>query len=161
MARGWRGAGLALVSILAAGALSGCGGDEGVADGATVRVYVEAADCPAAEGALAAAGGEAGDLKVEAICLPPVEGVALGSHRLELATVGGNARRATQDSSAVAFIEPPGPANRFAQPIVEEAGIAFVRSSSGGEAMHSVLAAVEEAGSSSLREDVRKTLEAE
>ncbi|HVO54384.1 MAG TPA: hypothetical protein VMT37_08225 [Solirubrobacterales bacterium] len=152
---------LALVLVGAAGVLTGCGGDEGVAAGATVRVYVEAALCPGAERALTTAGGEAGDLRVRAVCLPPVEGAALGSRRVKLAVVGSNARRATQDSSSVAYLEPPGPANRFAEPILEEPGIAFVKSSSGARAMRNVLSAVEEAGSGSgsIRDEVRKTLE--
>lgn len=149
--------GLAAASVV----LPGCGGGEGAAAGATVRVYVGTPLCEGAKRALAAAGGEAGDLKVSAVCLPPVEGAALGSTRLKLATVGANARRATQDSAAVAFVEKPGRANRFASPIVEEADIAFVTSGSGAQAMRSVLAAVEAAGkgSGSLREDVRKQLE--
>jgi hypothetical protein len=155
-----RGAVAAALVLLAAGFLIGCGGDEGVASGATVRVYVEAGLCPEAERSLAAAGGEAGDLKVRAVCLPPVEGAALGSRRLKLATVGANARRAAEDSSAVAFLEPPGPANRFAEPILEEPGIAFLVESSGSEATRRILRAIEEAGSGSLREDVRKSLEA-
>ena len=159
--RGW--GALALASVLAAGALTGCGGDEGVAAGATVRVYVEAALCPSAEQALAAADGEAGDLEVQAVCLPPVEGAALGSRRVKLAIAGANARRATQDSTSVAFLEPPGPANRFTRPIVEEAGIAYVTDSSGKQAMRRVLSAIEESGSGSgsLREKVRSALESE
>jgi hypothetical protein len=154
------GAVLVALSLLAAGFISGCGGDEGVAAGATVRVYVGAGLCPGAERVLAAADGKAGDLRVSAVCLPPVEGAALGSRRLKLATVGANARRATEDSSAIAYLEPLGPANRFAEPIVEEAGLGYLASASGARAMTVVLRAVEEAGSGSLRDDVRKALEA-
>ena len=159
--RGRAPAALALALLLGTAALSGCGGGEGAAAGATVRVYVDVNLCPAAKRALAAAGGEAGELRVRVVCLDPVEGAALGSHRLKLATIGANARRATQDSSAVAFVEPAGRANRFAQPIVEEADLAYVNASSGARAMASILRAIEEAdtGSSSVRDEVRKTLE--
>ncbi len=151
----------ALVLALGALALSGCGGEEGVAAGATVRVYVDQGLCGGAKRALAAAGGEAGELRVRVVCLDPVEGAALGSHRLKLATIGANARRATEDSSAVAFVERPGRANRFAQPIVEEATLAYVNASSGAQAMGSVLSAIEaaDANSGSLRDEVRKALE--
>ena len=152
---------LAPALAVSALALAGCGGGEGAAAGATVNVYVGTRLCGGAKQALAAAGGEAGDLKVRAVCLPPVEGAALGTTHLKLATIGANARRASQDSSAVAYLELPGRANRFAEPILKEAGIAYVNASSGGKAMRSILSAVEEAGSGSgsLRDEVRKTLE--
>ncbi len=170
--RGAAPVGLALALLGALGGLAGCGGDEGVATGATVRVYVGAGLCSGAERALAAAGAEAGDLRVRAVCLLPVDGAALGGeflgeprpdHGINLATVGSNARQATQDSSTVAYLEPPGAANRFAEPILEEAGIAFVTASSGGKAMRRVLSAIEEAGSgsSSIRDEVRNSLESE
>jgi hypothetical protein len=146
--------GLAAVGLLLGAA--GCGGDS-VAAGATVRVYVDADLCAEAKAELAKAGGKAGDLELEAICLKPVE----SGSRLDLATIGANARRATEDSSAIAYVEAQGPANRFAQSIVEEAGIAYVTASSGDHAVLRVLAAIESAGSGSLRDEVRKTLEAE
>lgn len=142
-------------------AIAGCRGGEGAAAGATVRIYVVTPLCEGAEAALAAAGGEAGDLEVRAVCLPPVEAAALGSTRLRLARIGANARRATQDSSAVAFVEKPGRANSFAAPIVDEADLAFVKSSSGERAMRSVLSALEAADTSSgsVRDEVRQALE--
>lgn len=147
-------AGLAAVGMLLGA--GGCGGDS-VASGATVRVYVGADLCPEAKAELAKTGGKAGDLELEAICLKPVE----SGGRLDLTTIGANARRATEDSSAIAYVESRGPANRFAQTIIEEAGIAWTLASSGEKAMQRVLAAVEAAGSGSLRDEVRKTLEAE
>jgi hypothetical protein len=132
-----------------------CGGGDSVAAGATVRVYVGAELCPEAQRALTAEGGDAGDVKLEAVCLKPVGHP--GS--LNLATVGANARRATEDSSAIAYVEAQGPANRFSQTIVEEAGIAWTTASSGERAVQRVLEAVEDAGSGSLRDEVRRTLE--
>jgi len=132
---------------------AGCGEDEGVAAGAVVNAYVGASLCAEAHGVA----GKAGDLELRVICLrDPSPG-----GRLDLATVGANARRATEDSAAVAYVEARGPANRFAQTIVEEAGIAYVTASSGDDAVQRVLAAIEEAGSGSLRDEVRSTLEAE
>jgi hypothetical protein len=144
--------GLAAVGLLLGAA--GCGGDS-VAAGATVRVYVGADLCAEAQGELAKTGGKAGDLELEAVCLKPVE----SGSRLNLATIGANARGATEDSSAIAYVEAQGPANRFAQSIVEEAGIAYVTASSGDHAVRQVLDAVEAAGSGSLRDQVRQALE--
>jgi hypothetical protein len=140
--------------VLVVGAI-GCGEDEGVASGATVRVYVAAPLCSEARSALAARHGRAGDLRVEAICLAPMA----KRGRLDLAVAGANARRATQDSAAIAFLESPGPAGRFTRTIVEEAGIAWERAVSGESSMTAVLRAIDEAGSGSLRDQVRKDLE--
>ncbi|HSS34018.1 MAG TPA: hypothetical protein VLL27_12130 [Solirubrobacterales bacterium] len=134
----------------------GCGG-EGVTAGATVRVYAGADVCAEAQRALAGGGGDVGDVEVEAVCLAPTG--RPGS--LDLATIGANARRATQDSSTIGFVESSGPANRFARTIVEEAGIAYVPDPSGSSATKRILKAVEEAGSGSLRDEVREALESE
>lgn len=136
--------------------VAGCG-EDGATAGATVRLYVGADLCAEAKQELADGGGEAGDLEVEAVCLKPVE----TDGHLDLATIGANARRATEDSAAVAYVEPKGPANRFAQTIVEEAGIAFVTASSGKQAARRASSAVEEAGSGPIRDQVRNSLEAE
>jgi hypothetical protein len=145
----------ASLALAALAALAGCGGSGGVAAGATVDVYVGAALCPGAREALSRQQGRAGEVEVRAICLRPV----LAGGRLDLATQGANARRATEDSAAVAFLEAQGKAAEFAKPIVEEAGIAFVQAGSGAAAMHRVLQAIEEAGTSSLRTKVRELLE--
>jgi hypothetical protein len=143
----------ALALVLAA---AGCGGDEGVAAGATVSVYAGAGLCPAARRVLDRAGGEAGDLEVRLLCVQEGENGA----RLDLATLGADARRATQDSTAVAYLEAPGEASAFVAPILEEAGVALVRSADGGVAMHRALGAIGEAGGSgSLRDEVRGELE--
>lgn len=150
-------AALVLVGLLAA--VAGCGEGEGVAAGAKVHAYVGAALCPAAQRQLAQSGGKAGDVEIGVLCLAPAEGgKRTQGARLDLATVGANARRATQDSTTVAYFEAPGPANRFARTIVEEAGIAWDKTGSGAEAVSQLIAAVEGAGSGSLREAVRKAL---
>jgi len=92
---------------------------------------------------------------VKAVCLPLVE----GHGRLELATVGANARRATEDSTAVAFLEAPGRANAFAEPILETAEIPLIHASSGKAAMAQLLRAIDRAGTSgSLRSAVGEEL---
>jgi hypothetical protein len=139
--------------VLGVGA-GGCGG-EGVSKGATVNAHVSAPLCAAAKRELTKQGSSAGDVKLRAICLAP----AMHGGRLDLATIGANARRATEDSSAIAFVEAPGPANRFSRTILEEAGIAWTTASSGASAMARVLRAVSEADTSSLRDSVREALE--
>lgn len=137
--------------------LTGCGESEGVASGATVSAYVAAPLCAEAKRELAREGGRAGDLRLRVVCLPLAE----SEHRLDLATIGANARRATEDSTAVGYIgEPTRAASRFSEPILESAGIAQLSESSGAAAMRKLLKAVAEAGdSSSLRESVLGELE--
>jgi hypothetical protein len=148
----------ALLALALAGVLlAGCGEDQGVAAGASVDAYFGAPLCAEAKHGLAQARGRAGDVRVRVVCLDD----AGRGKRLDLAAVGVNARRATEDSTAIAYIEFPGAANRFSQPIVEEAGIAWERAGNGKFATERLLAAVEEAGSGSLREEVRKVLEGE
>lgn len=146
-------AALALLALAAAG----CGGG-GAEPGATVDVYVAAGLCQGARGALGGESGQAGELEVRALCLAPARSGAGG--RIDLARQGANARRASEDSAAVAFLEAPGKAAEFARPIVAEAGIAFLTARSGAAAMERVLRAVADAGSGgSLREKVRDALE--
>lgn len=147
---------LALCSLCAAlAALAGCGGG-GAEAGATVSVYVAAPLCPAAQHELRSAGARAGDLRVRAVCLAAER----SNGRLDLAVVGGNARRASEDSSAVAYLEADDPAAaQFAEPIVESAGIASFRAASGAVAMRRVLTALRDSeGSGSLRSSVRDDL---
>ncbi len=132
----------------------GCGESGGVAAGATVTAYVEAPLCAEAERELAKEGGQAGDVRVRAVCLERVD----DGKRLDLATVGANARRATEDSAAVGYLEPPVTPS-FSRPIVEAANIAVVRTSSGKTAMAQLLHAIAEADDSSpLRDQVRQNL---
>lgn len=152
--RAWRKASLAAAcaSLLLA---AGCGESEGVADGATVTTYVAAPLCAEARSALEREGARAGEVSVRVVCLASVE----DGKRLDLASVGANARRATEDSTSIAYVENPGSANRFARPIVEEAGIAWTTSTSGATAIGRVLDALAEADSGSLRDSVREALE--
>ncbi|MFP5388912.1 MAG: hypothetical protein ACLGG5_06385, partial [Thermoleophilia bacterium] len=87
---------------------------------ATVTAYVEAPLCAAAEQELARQDGRAGDLRVRAVCLASPR----KARKLSLATLGANARRATEDSTAVAYLEAPDPsASRFVHPILETADV--------------------------------------
>lgn len=137
----------ALLGFIAA--LAGCG-EGGVASGATVSVYVAAPLCREAQGALEKAGGKAGELEVQVRCLSPVE----AGDGVDLAAAGADARRTTEDSTSVAYLEAPGPAAKFSRSIVEAAGIAWVKTDSGAPAMRRVLGALEDRGSASPRSAV-------
>lgn len=120
-----------------------------------MRAYVVSPLCAGAEAELRGQGGHAGDVRVEAVCLPSVE----SEGRLQLATVGANARRATEDSTSVAFLEPSGKADAFTHPILETAEIPWIESSSGKSAMAQLLQAIDDADSSgSLRASVSDQL---
>lgn len=141
---------LACAVLLAAVApASGCGEGE-VSSGATVSVYVSARLCPGAEAGLGGSRGTAGDLRVHVVCLPPVE----KKGGADLAAAGANARQAIEDSTSVAFLEAPGPAAEFAEPIVEAADLAWLEAESGATAIRRVLRALEARGSSSPRSAV-------
>lgn len=134
---------------------AGCG-DGGVSTGATVPVYVAAPLCAAAKRTLAQEGPRAGDVVVRVACLSDP---SRGRH-LDLAMVGANARRATEDSSSVAYVEGPGRTlDEFSRPIVDSADLAWVRAASGSRAMRRVLHAVAASSPSSLRADVRTSLD--
>lgn len=120
--------------------LAGCGGGTEVESGAEVHVYVSGPLCAEAKQALARKGAEVGGVSVRALCLP--EAGSKG-RRLDLARAGADARRATEDSTAVAFLAAPGPEGSFTEPILEEAQIALVADRSGGAAMTEVLKRLE------------------
>jgi hypothetical protein len=144
---------VAAVSVLLAAGV-GCGEGEGVSSGATVAAYVEAPLCAGAKRELASEGAHAGDVQVKAVCLSKTR----DGKQLDLAAIGVNARRATEDSTTVAYLEPPSTPS-FSRPIIEAANIAVIRTSSGENAMAQLLHAIAEAdASSSLRDQVRKTL---
>jgi len=129
---------------------AGCG-EEGVGDDAVVTVYASAPLCAGAKQELARSDGRAGKIGVRVVCLGATE----DGDKLDLATIGANARRATEDSTTVGYLEASGPATRFSVPILEEAGIAQILSNSGSTAMAKLLEAIRDAGSSgSLRESV-------
>jgi hypothetical protein len=117
---------------------AGCGGG-GASAGATVSVYAAAPLCAEAQDAVGGAGAKAADLRVRVVCLPPVERGA----EADLSTSGRNARRATEDSTSVAFLEAPGRAAGFSRSIVEAAGVAWIETSSGSTAMRRIRAALE------------------
>jgi hypothetical protein len=149
-----KGVGPAVVICALLVAVTGCGGESGVSAGASVAAYVEAPLCPGATRALARQGGKAGEVRVRAVCLASAE----GGGKVDLATIGANARRATEDSAGVAYIEAPARPS-FSRPIVESAGIAVLRTTSGAAAMDRLLKAIAESGTSgSLRESVREAL---
>jgi ABC-type branched-subunit amino acid transport system substrate-binding protein len=152
-----------LAVLLAVGLLatvSGCG-EEGAAADATVRVYVsvplrgpEAQAgrrlCDEArEQAGQGKGGEGHQLRV--VCLD----ASGDGGDWTLAQVGANARRATEDSSAVAYVgEPDAAAREQSRPIVEAAGIAELGGLSGREAVAKVAKAMEEGDASQPRDAV-------
>lgn len=146
---------LLLLAACTSMAAAGCGEAEGVADGATVTAYVEAPLCAEAQRELRRRAGRAGDVKLQAVCLPSPH----GARKLSLATVGANARRATEDSTAVAYLEAPDPrVSRFTHRILETAEIPWISASSGTTAMSHLLELIESAGSGSLREQLREDL---
>lgn len=144
-----------LIACALAALIGGCGGDGGVSSGATVSVYVSAHLCAGAKRELAPEEGRAGSVRIRVVCLASER----DGNGLSLAAIGANARRATEDSTAMAYIEGPNSdAARFSRPIVESAGIAWISGSSGEAAMGQVLRAIAEADSSSLRDSVREAL---
>jgi hypothetical protein len=158
---------VALVALtLATVGAVGCGEEEGVAEGAVVRVFVEAPLC-GAEAATPSSWevGNGEQVKVRFVCLhDPVQpglsqGVGGGPRQLDLALVGENARRATQDSASIAYVEARDPAvNRFTEPILEAAGIGWLRAETRPAAVRELRAALASADPSSLRADVRAAL---
>jgi hypothetical protein len=141
----------AICGLLIAGA--GCGEQAGVSDDAVVAVYVEAPLCAGAERELASEGRRAGSVRVRAVCLPSAREGA----RVSLAAVGANARRASEDSATVAYLEAPTTPS-FSRPIVEAAAIPVLRNSSGSAAMARLLGAIRTADADSLRESIRESL---
>jgi hypothetical protein len=136
-----------------AAALAGCGGG-GVSSEATVSAYVAAPLCAGAKQELARSGGQAGSVHVRAVCLPD----ATKEGKLSLASIGANARRATEDSTSVAYLESPNQvAARFSHPILESAGVPWIPTSKGSAAMARLLGAIKDAGSGS-RGSVRDAL---
>jgi hypothetical protein len=70
---------------------------------------------------------------------------AESSRKLNLARIGANARQATEDSSAIAYIgEPTRAASRFSEPILEAADILQLSEMSGGAAMRKLLNGLED-----------------
>lgn len=148
------------LAALVAVTLPGCG-EEGAAGGATVTVYVSApmggpemkAGRQLCDGARdeAARQGEVEGLRLKVICLDATE----GGGRWTLAQVGANARRATEDSTAIAYVGEPDPeARRQSRPIVDAAGIAQLAGMTGREAVARVWAAIADGDESEPRRAV-------
>lgn len=155
-----------LIACLSAAALvAGCG-EGGAEEGARLNVYVSTplsgteagVGRPICAEARQEAGraGEPGGFELRVVCLD-----AAGSEgRWTLAQVGANARRATEDSTAVAYLaEPRRAARRQSLPIVEAAGIAELSGLSGEEAIAQVAAAIEESDSNDPRQAVLDAVE--
>ncbi len=144
-------------------AVVGCG-EGGAESGATVRVYVsaplrgdEAAAgrrlCAGARAGAAQAGDEVEDLKLEVVCLDAAE----DGGRWTLAKVGSNARRATEDSTTVAYVGEPDPrARKQSRPVVAAAEIAEISEVSGEQAVAAVIAAIRDGDTSQPRDAVFK-----
>jgi hypothetical protein len=148
------------VLVLLIALASGCG-EEGAAGGATVTVYVSAPMqgaeatvgrrlCDEARGqAVQGRGGE--ELRLRVVCLDASE----GGRAWTLAQVGANARRATEDSTAVAYVGEPDPEARLqSRPIVDAAEIAELAGMTGREAVAKVEAAIAEGDESEPRQAV-------
>jgi branched-chain amino acid transport system substrate-binding protein len=142
----------------------GCG-EEGAAEGAELTVYVSAplqgAEaqqgkrlCDEAREQVAQA--REGDYELRVVCLN-----ASGQDgSWTLAKVGSNARRATEDSTTVAYLgEPDRAARRQSQPIVEAAEIAALGGIGGREAISTVTAALRDSDSDDPRRAVFDAVE--
>jgi hypothetical protein len=120
-----------------------------------VTAYVGTPLCAGAKRELASEGAMAGDVRVRVTCLVSAE----RNGRLDLSAVGVNARRATEDSTAIAYVEASGSGNRFSRPILESPGVPWIYGSSGSAAMGCLLHAIREAGAAgSLRDAVAEAL---
>jgi ABC-type branched-subunit amino acid transport system substrate-binding protein len=147
--------------------LAGCGGGAGVRSGATVNVYVSVplsgpqaaagrASCDGARRTAERAGARAGEVRVRVLCLDDSD----GSGAWALAAVGANARRAVEDSSAVAYLGELDPAaSRFSATILEAAEIAQLSAADAAASMRRVLDAISESGNESPRNSVWEMLE--
>ncbi|HKO37631.1 MAG TPA: hypothetical protein VJU14_04615 [Solirubrobacterales bacterium] len=146
---------LLLVAVLA-GAVAGCG-EEGAQEGAELTVYVSAPGQRLCAEARAEAQGKrtAGEHTLRVVCL------ATGSKDGgTLARVGGNARRATEDSTTVAFLgEPDRETRKQSQPILASAEIGQLGELSGREAIKAVIAAIDEGDSGDPRAAVYDAIE--
>jgi hypothetical protein len=144
---------------------AGCG-EEGVAGGATVTVYVSAPLrgegasagqrlCDEAREQAAQGEGDEDELELRVVCLD-----AAGDHgRWTLAQVGMNARQATEDSTAIAYIGEPDPqAQEQSRPIVAAAEIAQIGRAGGREAITQIQAALGESDSDDPRDAVFNVL---
>lgn len=155
-----RGLAALLLAAVALGTAS-CGEESGASEGATVSVYVSAplrgSEAEAGRRLCAEAREQASqgkgdeDLKLRVACLD-----ATGAEgRWTLAQVGENARRATEDSTTVAYLGEPDPgARRQSRPILEAADITQLGAMGGREAIARIREALREDGSGDPRDAV-------
>lgn len=144
-----------LIVALAVSA-SGCG-EEGAQEGAELTVYVSAPGQRLCDEARAAAEGKrtTKDHTLRVVCLDT--GSESGG---TLAKVGSNARRATEDSTTVAYVgEPDRERRKQSQPILNTAEIAQLANLNGREAIRTVIAAIDEADSDDPRAAVYDAVE--
>jgi len=154
---------VAALLVLVAVVASGCGAAVESEEGATLTVYVSAplsgkkaqegrAAVRGAKGALARADGRAGPWRLRAVYMDDTG----GGETWTLAQVGANARRASEDSAAIAYVGDLDPrATRFSLPITSEAELlrigyrpdeGVVPAAYGREAVKLLIAAIREAG---------------
>jgi hypothetical protein len=117
---------------------AGCG-EQGVAEDATVAVYVSAPLCAEAERGMGRGGETMAEVELRTVCVDDVGGP--GESRL--AAIGAAARQAIEDSSSIAYIGTRDPvAVRFSEPILEEAGIPRISAASGSAGVTRLLRAL-------------------
>lgn len=153
--------------VLVAVGAAGCGEEEGVAEGAVVNVYVEAPLCEEGSSDVPVPLPEDAVFGARVVCLDDPgnpggdrlgQGVG-GPRRIDLATVGANARRATQDASTIAYLQRDDHAvSRFTRPILDAAGVGWIAADDLGSALRQLTRALAEADSNELRADVREAL---
>lgn len=121
----------AVAVLISVPAFGGCG-EEGTTEGATLSVYVSRPLCAGARQALREDGPRAGEFRLRAVCVDDTG----GSGGTRLAAIGAAARRATEDSTAIAYVGTRDPiAIRFSEPILEAADVARISAGSGRAAV--------------------------
>jgi hypothetical protein len=151
--RGWA----VLVLALAMAALAAGCGEEGAEEGAVLTVYVSAPGQRLCDEARAQARGArtTEDHTLRVVCLDVETGDG-GT----LAKVGSNARRATEDSTTVAYVGEPGREMRKqSRPILDTAEIAQLGELNGRKAIDTVIAAIDEGDSGDPRAAVYDAIE--
>jgi hypothetical protein len=147
---------LLLLTAVSAVAVAGCG-EEGAQEGATLTVYVSAPGQRLCDEARAEAREKrtTGEYILRVVCLGT--GSRDGG---TLAKVGSNARRATEDSTTVAYVgEPDRQTRKQSQPILNAAEIAQLANLNGREAIKTVIAAIDEGDSDDPRAAVYDAIE--
>lgn len=154
----------ALLALAIAVGAAGCGEDEGVAEGATVRAYVERPLCQDDVSVIAMIADQNEALDLKLVCLPSARGPELGQgvgagREVDLAQAGANARLASEDSAAILYVAPgdPGVA-RFTHPILAAAGIGWLTASSRREVRLRLPELLSGADTDDLRADLRDEL---